>query len=677
MCSFLFKHYKQLLSEYRIFLICVIFVFISTILSRCSMFNAFIFLFVQVAFIYLPGYTLVSWIGIKYENKYIRYFISYATGYSLSIFIYLILLMMGIQSSILYVYLALFVLSGIYLSRHREVLPDGLIEKKEKSLLTIFFLISLIIGFFVYHCYNINPSLMDGNWYIFQDLVYWFRNAVAATKSYPLPDLSFSSHPFYYHYFSSIEMAFLKYTTGIEMYDLCFTYSYLITILLILSGLYTICKFTINSPKYLFIPIAFILFTSGFDEYTHVYLYDHIFIASFGFAEGVAMFCFSLYFYFRLLKTDENHWRLLLITMLSVFVTTGLKGPLAAILLVGFAIGSAFLLFIEKRFFHGIIYGLSLFLSFILALSLFVININHPAESGSTSELLFSPTATIFHSHYFERGYDYLIEQGIPAFISYSSTLLLYFLLAFFSPILVSCAVQKMRRTLYVYIIFLSMTIAGILFGIFMSNVGFSQVYFIFVSIICFFILPFISTNNGLSPKTIKSLIVIFVIGSLPFAYKNVLNIYSGTLSLLWSTDSGRCLLQKANKKIDVPETGLTISKGEVEGLRWGRDNIPENSILLTNKIFAEQGRRSFWTSCLTEKQIFLEGYDFSNVNQKEIDLYKNLTLSFYEGDSFTIHKLKEKGVTHAILFKNIQPNSIPQSCNVLYENSEIIIVSI
>lgn len=676
MCSFLFKHYKQLLSEYRIFLICAIFVFISTILSRCSLLNAFIFLFVQVAFIYLPGYTLVSWIGIKYENKQIRYFISYAMGYSLSIFIYLILLMMGIQSSILYVYLGLFVLSSIYLSRHRDVLPDGLIEKKEKSLLTIFFLISLILGFFVYHCRNIDPSLMGGNWSINQDLVYWFRNAVAATKSYPLPDLSFSGHLFYYHYFSSVEMAFLKYTTGIEMYDLCFSYSYLVTIFLILSGLYTICKFTVNSPKYLFIPIAFILFTSGFDDYTHIYLYEHIFMASFGFAEGVAMFCFSLYFYFRLLQTDEKHWRLLLITMFLVFVTTGLKGPLAAVLLIGFAIGSAFLLFIEKKISHGITYGLSLFLSFILALSLFDININHPAESGSTSELLFSPTETIFHSHYYERGYIYLVEQGIPAFLSYFSALFFYLLSAFYIPILVFCFVQKMRTASYVYIIFLSMTIAGFLFGIFMSHVGFSQVYFIFVSIICFFILPFISTNNSLSPKAIKSLMVIFFIGFLPIAYKNVLNVYIGSLCLLRSTNSGK-FLQKANKIIDIPETGLTINKGEIEGLRWGRDNIPENSILLTNKIFAEKGIISFWTSCLTEKQIFLEGYDYSNVNQKEIDLYKNLTHSFYKGDSSTIHKLKEKGVTHAILFKNIQPNSFPQCCNVLYENSEIIIVSI
>ena len=163
----------------------------------------------------------------------------------------------------------------------------------------------------------------------------------------------------------------------------------------------------------------------------------------------------------------------------------------------------------------------------------------------------------------------------------------------------------------------------------------------------------------------------------MPIAHKNVIDIYSGSLSLLWSTDSGRCFLQKANKIIEVPETGLTIYKGEFEGLRWGRDNIPENSILLTNKIFSEKGRRSFWTSSLTEKQIFMEGYDFSNVNQKEIDLYKNLTRSFYEGDFSTIYKLKEKGVTHAILFKNIQPNSFPQCCNVLYENSEIIIVSI
>lgn len=676
MYSHLFKYFKQLFPVYQVFLICFLFVAISTVISRCSTFDAIKFLLVEYAFVFLPGYSIISWLGVGFENKLIRSFISYALGYSLSIIIYLVMLLTASHFYILYVYLLLFILSCVYLIRRDSLFSDEAIGRVENKILSLILLVSLVLGCLFFQCNNINPALMDGNWYVYQDLLYWCRNSVAATKCYPLPDLSVFGHSFYYHYFSSIEMAFLKYTTGIEMYDLCFTYSYLITIFLTVSGLYTISKYVIQDPKLLFLPTLFVLFTTSFDYYNHIYFNDHILMASFGFAEGMALFCFSLYCYFRTLRTSESRMKFLLMAMLMLFATTGLKGPLAAILLVGFAVGSVILLFKRKNYVFGIFSGLGLFLSFLIPFILFVVDLNHKAEPGSTGEMALSLVNTVFHSNYFERGYDYLIVHGVPTFLSYAFILILYLLSAFIFPLAVFCLVQKKIEFSDTFVVILSMMITGVFLGMFLSNVGFSQVYFLYSSILCLFILSFIS-KNVVSSRRYKCLIAIFVFGFLFFSYQDSITAYRGGLSLLRSTEYGRDLLCKLNKIEAVPETGLTINKGEMEGLRWVRDNLPNNCVLLSNKIFSETGDRSFWTSCLSERQVFLESYAFSNVDTIEISKNIKFLKSFYQGDIDARNKVLKLGATHAVIYKNILPHHIPIGCKILYENKEVAIAKI
>ena len=120
---------------------------------------------------------------------------------------------------------------------------------------------------------------------------------------------------------------------------------------------------------------------------------------------------------------------------------------------------------------------------------------------------------------------------------------------------------------------------------------------------------------------------------------------------------------------VKIKETGLTINKDEIGGLRWCRDNLPHNSILLSNKLFSEEGERSFWSSSLSERQMYFESYYFTNVGQYEINKKYSIVKKFYNGDSHSLYYLKSKGVTYAHKF--------PKEGEILFENSELLIVKL
>ena len=106
-----------------------------------------------------------------------------------------------------------------------------------------------------------------------------------------------------------------------------------------------------------------------------------------------------------MIRHDGNKWRLLLIAMLLFFAETGLKGPMAAISLVGIAGGSVIMMFFRNRFLYGTVSGLALLAVFLITLSFFVINLHGEKVVSDHAGLTFSAVNTIFHSHYFEKVY--------------------------------------------------------------------------------------------------------------------------------------------------------------------------------------------------------------------------------------------------------------------------------
>ena len=674
---------RYIWNKYIVFFILILFTFLTAVISRCNILDPIMFVFVQLAFIFMPGYALQKSLGLSYQNSLVRGLVSYATGYTMSILLYLVMLMMGIQHLIIYIYIIICVISAIYLYyTPNTIIKDGYADLKEIKTFMYILLIALTFGMVLYQFPNLNPSLKQYNTELTPDLVFWMRNTVAATKCYPLPELSVLGKVFFYHYFTSINLAFLKYTTGIEIYDLCFVYSYLVTVFLVVSGLYVACKELINSNRLVFVTMCFALFTQSLEPITHVYYSAHIYLASFGFAEGMGMFFFTLYFYLRMIRDNHSKWKLLLFTMLLFFSTSGLKGPIGAILLVGIAIGSLYLMFCKNDYCFGLLSGGGLLLVFVLTISLFVININGSTAEGSTAELSLSIIDTLFHSPYFKKVYLFLLSIGLLKPVAYILILIPFLISSFLIPFLVYYVTYNSKKTINssVRLILIGMISVGVFLGLFVSQKGNSQSYFLFIGIPLLFLLSLIKDNESeFDYNTLRNLRFVFIIGVFISSIQYHRIFLNSMVSLVRSYSLATEFVGKVLRPLGDPdETGISINKSEIDGLRWLRANSSTDAIILSNKVLSEQmGSRSFWVSSLSERQTFFESYDYSNVSNEIIETNCNQIRSFYEGDINALNYLKKQGCTHAVIFNGIVPNNYPENCNVIYKKKNITIVEL
>lgn len=669
---------KRISTDFSVFVIFIFFVFFASAISKSSLFDSAKFIIVQLAFIYIPGCAFQKLLSISYKNSLTKRLVSYLLGYALSIVVYLTLLILALQHMVLNIYCIVFFVSVVFLFMSKDQMCNGGTNNKEVLCFSLIFLLSLAVGFVLFQCNNISPMLKEGHVSFNQDLVFWMRNAVAATKGYPLPDLSVLGKKLYYHYFTSAHLAFLHFTTGIELFDLCFVYSYIITELLLVSGLYILCKELIYNMKYMFGAMCFILFTVNLDFFTHVFFNSHLHVASFGFAEGLGMFCVSFYFYLRIIRCDRTKWRLLLMASLFFIITTGLKGPVAAVLLVGFASGSLILMFMKDRFLFGAFSGLVLLVSFLIPMFLFVMNLHaEPKGGGNVLGLTISATDTIFHSHYYEKAYLLMLNIGIMKPLSYFIIFIVYLFSVFLIPLMAFIVSYNNKKVTDCELIIIIMVFVGIFLGMFVSQKGMSQCYFLYVSIALLFMLTFTwlqkrELDKGASYK----IRLIFFLGILLFFAHYFKTASSNILSLANSSSLRMQLDGKKSSLSNENETGLSISQREFEGLKWGRSHVPASAVLLSNKILSsDMGSRSFWVSSIIERQSFLESYSYSGLTKEKIASRYMLIDSFYRGSDNACRMLKQNGVTHAVIFKGITPQNYPISCKVIYENNDMIIV--
>lgn len=655
-------------------ILCLLLAALATIISRLSLQNYLSFVLVQYFCIYIPGKAFHLFLNKDDKNELTQNLVSYALGYSLSIVFYLLFLIIGIQGYIIFFYPVISLISILFLLKFKKSQKCIKPCFKESFSFGVILFFAVLISTVLYQYQNLSPTIQKGNILYYQDLIFWLRNCVAATKSYPLPELSVMGDDFYYHYFTSIEIAFLHFTTKIEMFDLCFTYSYIVTLFILISGLYVLLKELVDNAKLVVIALCFILFTSGFEFLTHIYFSQHIYRATFGLPEGLGFFCFCYTYYIKWFKHREKYMSYAVISLLFLITCTGLKGPIAAVLLVGIGLGCLMLLIQNHNWGKVSLVGISHLLVFILILVYFVIG-NKASEEGSSSELIFSSVNTLFHSHYFDKVFYSIYNIIHIKTLSYLMTLFLFLVSSMLIPISVLYTTMRKQRIRFdiINVSMWGMIVCGILLCIFVSQNGMSQMYFMFVSIVCMFIVGF-STYSFII-KARKSnytpLYILLFVGVVLFIVQIPQNGKQGIKNAI--TDFSFYKVNKYEKK----ETGKTINFEEMKGLRWIRDHIPSNSVLLSNKVLAEEGGRSFVTSAFSERQTYYESYAYSNQNQKVIENKLNKIKSFYYGGKDISDILKKEGVTHAIVYKNIYPNSYPSNNNIIFENEDLIVLEL
>lgn len=347
----------------------IIEILISMVLFFCVLLNVFqistlditkFFVF-QVCGILIPGFFLSGLLKDRI-SPIARFCLSYALGYALNIFEYLFeeLLNRRIPYIVLSVFIFLISVVMIWIRRseYKEYFC-GAEDNKDEILMVSMILFLLFINVFVYAFAN--KDIFNIN----HDLSWWINNSVALKLNFPPNNLFMSGTKLYYHYFSSVQIAYTSLVTGIEIIALSIPF-YVIskTIVMIGATIFFLEIMNIKGWPRLW-GIVLILFTTGLENDSIVTYFHHILQLPFGFDIGYA---FGMYFVSFLIiqwKYQDFNWRILVLTVFTWAVCVGAKAPIAAVLLLFPGLMCLYWL-VKKKWMLSLNYGIYILGMFIL-----------------------------------------------------------------------------------------------------------------------------------------------------------------------------------------------------------------------------------------------------------------------------------------------------------------------
>ena len=637
----------------------------------------------HIAFMLVPGVALVSNLRLHWKSSVSFLSISYFSGYCLCIIAYIVFLMLGVQAYS-WIYGIVAFLAVVVVSLKGKVSIHNQYDQAEGWSIVGLLVVGFVIVFITYIDAYRSP-LVIGYQNIYQDNMYWLKNSVAVTKGYPLPELSVFGLHLYWHIFSNFTVAFLHFTTGMEISDLCFI-SCVWQIFVLVMGTYTI--FMENSKLDIVsicCAVIILTFTQGNADKTGATYLTHFYLCALGCSDGqaAAMFCFV-----ALSKTlyKTNNLSCYIWLMLLFICTLGFKAPYGCILLVGICTVYFCKFFkVERSRRVSEIIKIAVFVFvFFLINQLFIIDDNALTSQTSIHRLAFSPIDSLFRGRLGQYILSFLSDSNLfIKCIAYPITMVIYYFSANGIVVLIFviaaiCLIANKKWDIFLDISNMAlfvMTIVGVGIFQFVSHRGFSQVYFLFISF-PFALLWSINILASLDNRQLQNIWKIDL--------QKLLCIMT-LLAVIYTAVDAKNIFNTGIKSyriinFNAKSTGaLDFTNGDVLGLRWIRDNLSPDAVITTNKLLAPNGSITFVTSAYSERQVFLEGYAYANIPNKEyVNRRIEILKRFYTGDISSVIDLANEGVDYAVLFKFIEHyNVVPSGLPLVYENDDISVYKI
>ncbi len=366
---------------------------------------------------------------------------------------------------------------------------------------------------------------------------------------------------------------------------------------------------------------------------------------------------------------------LVLIAALT-FLTTGFKGTTALVLLA--AMGSCFVVeaIIEKRFsLTKLLYLVASGICFYITYVSFVTDTSHPAYNNRTTKLSFAGTAAAGRvgQVFSILGLD--IQSGVICMITAILTALVVagpliiaviaFLVVRVKDIVESFKVKNTTRVGNMYDWFAFAAVIIGLVGCSMFDVeGFSQGYLLFTSAGLIFYLAMMYISRG-SSKLIKGLTLLCLAAGIIITIGDTANDLHTAKSV------------KAAGQIETKDDFNRVSHLEMEGYSWLCENTDDDCIIATDRYSEKQNRKDifFYMSAFAERQIFLEGYSYSDISDEISDEMKTINASFYS-DNAGIAKeaLKKHGIDYLVVSTIENPDYIADDSilELVYGNEDM-----
>ncbi len=628
--------------------------------------GVFYFLY-QLLGILIPGLAFVILLKVRTDDCISLILFSFISGLLIQLLEYLFLMLTGLSSVSLILYLIIAAASVFVIWKNKDS------YNKKQDLGTVLFCTLLIcfllvICFFAVSWHTISPAVYGGTVYN-KDFLFWVGNSISFTKGLPVQEFRLYGYSFHYHFFSSILMAEASIVTGIDAMTLCYCFSYLIPCFLLVYSSYYFLIALLREKIYIWIGMIFILLADG----SVCYLPEHLYYCPFGFDYGYILAMVSIAFLIRIYQNDEFTVKNLFLSCVLIALDTGFKGPLGLVALSGFGI-NAFALLFSRRWKQGLIFGSFWLMSFLFVYLVFIIDLHPGMETVNDLEFL-GPLRAFDVNRWAIGILNELIElRGYPNNgITRIFALALYIyrchkagvcllILSVFSLIYLLLR----RKNVFVLFVLICIASFGILLTVITHQDGNSQIYFIMASF------PF-AVMAGLygfeQVFTARSLRVIAVLLVLALSFGDY-------RSFLFNSVKGQVdeafLIQKGNQI--VGDKRYYFTKDEYELALWLKENTLSKDLIALDCFEYDGYRKEEMLGVFSERFIWNDG-QYSNENEK--NRRRKLVEEVMALDAVSLKQLKEEGVSYLIQTFSQYPKDLKVDSKTVYETDAFRVYSL
>ena len=669
---------KKLLSyNVSLMLLWVTCMFVMGVFAGIEIWRILLFLYLNLSAILLPGFFFLKWSDFHFKNSTTTLLVGFGIGYVFAALLYAVLVYFNLHIFSPYLLYAVSIISMLVLLNHdmRNGIWNSLKDENTDNKFILALMVVLLLFCFLVFVFPHRSVVGSGYLDMHFDNTYWFKNCIAATKGYPFPELSVLGSSLSWHMFSCFDIALFHFATGIEIYDFCFMFSPLWHVLIMVGGAYALMNEVLSNKKYVFTGMVLVLLCSSAETYTSVYYLDHLWGCSMGTADAIATSMFGMLLFFKCIGEQRVIWRYVPLAILMLVSATGYKSANGAIVLVGVGSGLAYLCIRNRKaVIPSFLMITAIFVLFVVLCKTFIIAENALTSSTSNHRLVMNFT-TIMRPELNFSIVTTLKEIGISSPITAILLIIPYMLcvhpvMPLIGLILVTLLIKRKKvfylsyEWLSVGIPLFSMFVAGIFVFLSFNHPGFAQCYFLFSCIPFAVLLSFTIIEQYFNESYGKHQIYLYILIGCSFIATMACAKDVYTLEGKYIPDSSQ-----------LSHEGTSLTRTEFDGLRWARANLPQDAVVVTNKVLAPiRGERSFITSAYAERQVYLEGYSSANLPNNHLVPDRLFLISqYFSGDTSAREKLIKEGITHVIIYKSLSDNST-ETGDLLYENKEIII---
>lgn len=653
------------------FLLLAFFIVMTTAAGSVSWIAGLVFFLFQNLFILIPGAAVLVVLGLKPISKLELVSFSYGIGYAVNIITYYLVMLSGIKAYAVWVLCLETLLATIVLFKKKNCLTALEEDTAGNIICGVMLGILFLCRFFVYFGVNKIPSAGEANFYT-ADLMYYIGNSVEMAKECPPMDFRWHIQPYKYHLFGSAQMALMQMVVKIPMVILEFSYGFIQPCVLLVFSIYSLLKRLGLKKVFCALGVYAVLFMTGWEEGTICSYMAHLLIVPFGFDIGLAYMLLSVLFYILYLREEKVNGGILLALLLFTAVCTGAKGPFGVVLAGAVGIDCAYRFLVKHVYKQTLAVGLCVLVIF-LSVFFGVISEGFSTVNGANG-LDMMPLSIVQDSRVGGAVFRRLpatLPQGLRYLLATASYLILAIPgLGMLPPIIFAVRKKINRDVLEKNIIFVYIIVIGGLLGLFTSQSGYSQMYFLFAGI------PFVAV---LVTKALSGMVGRF---------KNLVAVGMAAVILLLG-------IRGYNQYQDYYETGSkNLKKGpgtgwqteqpnlvtyeEYEAYEWIRKNTDENSLLVSNVMLRPNHGRSFVTGAFSERHLWLEGWEYGYVvrSAEEVTRQLDITARAMENDAGAIETLVNEGVDYLVQIKQVSPGfKLEEQFGILvFENNGVCI---